>query len=83
VGSEPLENANAGSVNPALANAPTRSSNLMGILPNPPPAPRLGPITHLGRARMRRRDRFALRLRLLLSNPPPYTDGKGVGGASL
>ena len=45
--------------------------------PMPPPVPRLGPITHLGGARMRLRDRLALRVRLLLSRP----DGKGVADA--
>jgi len=35
----------------------------------PPPVPRLGPVTHLGGVRMRKRDRLALRLRILLQKP--------------
>jgi hypothetical protein len=41
--------------------------------PMPPPVPRAGPITHRGGARMRRRDRLALRMLALLQMPSPST----------
>jgi hypothetical protein len=48
----------------------------------PPPYQKLRPVGCCGGARMRRRDRLALRAIQLLDNPPPCTDGKEVRHAN-